>query len=487
MSNLRQSFIAGAAWMTALRWAVKLLGLVNTAVLARLLVPEDFGLVAMAMLVVAFVEVWFGFGVETALIRNKDATRDDYDTAWTLRTLQGVCVGFALVVASPLAVHYFHEPRLPPLLWLMAAAVALAGAGNIGTVNFQKEINFKQEFILSISGKLSGVIVTIGLAYWLRNYWALACGMFFGYLFGFILSYVMHPYRPRFSFKKIRSLWAFSQWMLVGNIGLLVNRKADELIVGGMAPASTLGLYSVALDVGQMVTNELAHPINRVLYPLLSKLQDEAERMRTTYLKITASVNTLTLPAGVGLAFSAPYVVAVVLGAKWHEAIPYVQIFALYGALRFTYSGANSVLTALGKVRTISALQWVEAAMLVVFCIIGGLLDSLFGIALARLFVALAMGIVTVYFLTKLANITIVHFFYGLWRPVLSVIVMSVALAVIPKTFFASHVLALAGYIAVGALVYSATLLLLWWKAGKPDGIEPIALAACQRIYRKVA
>lgn len=486
MPNLRQSFITGAAWMTALRWAVKLLGLVNTAVLARLLAPEDFGLIAMAMLAVTFVEVWFGFGVETALIQNKNATREDYDTAWTLRTLQGVCVGLALVAATPLAVHYFHEPRLPPLLWLMAAAIALSGAGNIGTVNFQKELNFKQEFIFSIIGKLSGVIITIVLAYWLGNYWALAYGIFFGYTFGFALSYAMHPYRPRFSLKKIRSLWGFSQWMLLSNIGLFVNRKADELIVGVMAPASALGIYSVSLDIGQMVTNELAHPINRVLYPLLSKLQDEAERMRATYLKIMASVNSLTLPAGVGLALSAPYVVAVVLGAKWQEAIPYVQIFALYGALRFTYSGANSVLMALGKVRTISALQWAEAAMLVGFCIIGGLLDGLFGIALARLLVALAMGVVTVFYLTKLADITVVHFFHSLWRPVLSVIAMATVLALIPKTLFPSPLLALLGYITAGALTYSAALLLLWWKAGKPDGIEPMALAACQRIYQKM-
>ncbi len=486
MSNLRQSFIAGAAWMTALRWAVKLLGLANTAILARLLAPEDFGLIAMAMLAVAFVEVWFGFGVETALIQNKNATKDDYDTAWTLRTLQGACVGLALVATAPLAVQYFHEPRLPPLLWLMAAAITVAGAANIGTVNFQKELNFKQEFIFSIIGKLLGVIVTIAFAYWLRNFWALAYGIFFGYFFRFALSYIMHPYRPRFSLRKFRSLWGFSQWMLLSNIGLFANSKADEVIVGGIAPASTLGLYSVSLDIGQMVTNELAHPINRVLYPLLSKLQDEAERMRATYLKITASVNTLTLPAGVGLAFSAPYVVVVVLGAKWQEAVPYVQVFALYGALRFTYSGANSVLMALGKVRTISALQWAEAAMLVGFCIIGGVLDGLFGIAMARLFVALAMGIVTVYYLTKFAGITIVHLVYGLSRPMLSVMVMAAALAVIPKAFFASSLLALGGYITVGASVYSATLLLLWWRAGKPDGIEPIALAACQRIYRKV-
>lgn len=486
MPNLRQRFITGAAWMSALRWAVKLLGLVNTAVLARLLAPEDFGLMAMAMLAVSFVEIWFGFGVELALIQNNNATREDYDTAWTVRIIQGICVGLILAAASPLAAHYFHEPRLPPLLWLMAAAIALSGAANIGTVNFQKELNFKQEFIFSVIGKLSGVIITIVLAYWLKNYWALAFGIFFGYSFGFALSYVMHPYRPRFSLKKIRSLWAFSQWMLLSNIGGFATQKADELIVGAMAPASALGIYSVSLDVGQMVTNELAYPINRVMLPLLSKLQGEAERMRGIYLKIMASVNTLTLPAGVGLAFCAPYVVAVVLGTKWQGAIPYLQIFALYGALRFTYSGANAVLMALGKVRSVSALQWVEAVLLVGFCIIGGMLDGLFGIALARLLVAFAMGMVTVYFLTRLADITIVHFFHGLWRPVLSVVAMATVLALIPKTLFPSPLLALLGYVTVAALTYSAALLLLWWKAGKPDGIEPMVLAACQRAYRKM-
>ena len=169
MPDLRQSFITGAAWMSALRWAIRLLGLVSTAVLARLLSPEDFGLMAMVMLAVGFVEVWFGFGVETALIQNKNATRDDFDTAWTVRILQGICVGLLLVAATPLAVYYFHEPRLPPLLWLMAGAITLFSASNIGTVNFQKELNFKREFIFSVVGKLLGVIITIVLAYWLTR------------------------------------------------------------------------------------------------------------------------------------------------------------------------------------------------------------------------------------------------------------------------------------------------------------------------------
>lgn len=475
--SLRNRFLAGAAWMTATRWGLRLLGLVNTAILARLLAPSDFGLLALAMIVVSFIEIWFWLGVDTALIQNNNATPDDYNSAWTLRIIQGSLVAMAMVASANLAANFFNEPRLEEILWVLAPAILLTAANNIGIVNFQKEVNFRPEFIMTLSSKVLSVIATILLSLWLRNYWALVFGIFSGYLATFILSYAMHPYRPRLSLKKARALWSFSKWVLVSNLASFANQKIDELIVGKMFTPSTLGIYSVALDLGQMVTNELARPINRVLFPVLSHMQDDLGRMRLSYLKAVGGVNTVTLPAGVGLALIANDAVMVLLGDKWIEAIPYLQIFAIYGAARFVYSGVPSILTALGKVKMLSALLWAEAILFIILALIGVVAYGPMGVALSRLMTVVVIGAATIHLLNQIVAISFRAFWFSLWRPATSTLFMAIGLSIF--SFYADYqpLISLILHIIVGFLIYGLSLILLWRKSGKPDGVETLAIS----------
>lgn len=483
-SNLRNRFITGAAWMTATRWGLRLLGLINTAILARLLAPADFGLLAMAMIVVSFIEIWFWLGVDTALIQNKNATPDDFNSAWTLRIMQGALVSLVMVASSSLAAKFFNEPRLVTVLWVLAPAILLTAANNIGIVNFQKEVNFRPEFIMTLGSKIFSVIVTIFLGFWLRNYWALVLGIFSGYLATFVLSYMMHPYRPRLSLKRAAALWSFSKWVLVGNLGSFLSAKADELIVGKMVSPTDLGIYSVASDIGQMATNELARPLNRVLFPLFSTMQDDLARVRATYLKAIGGVNAFTLPTGVGLALLAPEAVEVLLGSQWLAAIPYLSIFAIYGAVRFLYSSAPSLLTALGYVRKCAYLQWFESIMLVLLCIGGGLAYGLPGIALARVLVAVGVGLLTLSFLKRYVAINLSDFMGTLWRPILSTVLMAVTIQLAATLLPVNLIVMFAGKLVIGIISYVAYALFLWRISGRPDGIESIALSYLQQFSR---
>lgn len=160
-TSLRSAVLKGAAWSLALRWGMRLLGLLSTVLLARLLSPSDFGLVAMAMLVVAFVQAWLAFGVDTALIQNQDATREHYDTAWTIRILQGVVVAIGVAAAAPFAATYFEEPRITAVLLVLSFAILLGASANIGVVAFRKDLEFDKEFRFQIIGKILGFVVTL--------------------------------------------------------------------------------------------------------------------------------------------------------------------------------------------------------------------------------------------------------------------------------------------------------------------------------------
>ena len=169
-ASLEQKIAVGIAWMTTSRATVRVLGLVSTVVLARLLVPADFGLVAMATAVAAGLELLTLFGFDHALVQRREISREHYDSAWTLNLLLGVGLAIALAaVAVPVAAFY-SEPRLQAVMYVLSAKYVIDNTTNPGVVDFRRNINFRPEFVMQVGPKLAGVLVTIPLAFWLRDY-----------------------------------------------------------------------------------------------------------------------------------------------------------------------------------------------------------------------------------------------------------------------------------------------------------------------------
>lgn len=476
-TGLRHRFIVSASWMVALRWSMKGIGLVNTSILARLLAPSDFGLIAMSSLAVGFIDIWLSFGVDVALIQKKSVGREEYDTAWSLKLVQGMLVSLILVAVSPWAEEYFHESRIVGLLHIMALCSLLSAACNIGIIDFRKHLDFQREFIYSIIGRLVSFIFTIALAFWLRNYWAMVIGIIINQVVSWVLSYSMHPYRPRLAFSRFGAFWSFSKWMLAVNIGIYISSKLDEFIAVRIVSSSSYGIYNVASDLGQIPANELSLPVSRVLVPLLSKLQDDPSHLWNTYVNTMAGVNTVTLPAGIGMALVAPQLVPILLGEAWLDAVPYVQILALYSAIRFIFSGAYNALTAQGKVRAFAAMLWLEIVLLFVLGLIGGVYFGLLGIAWARLVVAVLIGAVVIGMVYRHGRISPLRFLSRLARAGASCLVMAEVLGAWPHAVVGNPLLDLLASVIVGAAAYACSLLLIWVGLGKPDGAERIVVS----------
>lgn len=469
--ELRAAVLKGAAWSVALRWTMRLLSLVSTVILARMLMPADFGLVAMAMLVVAFVEAWLSFGLGTALIQNQNATREHYDTAWTLRILQSVVVAGGIAAAAPLAAAYYNEPRVTSVLWVLCPALILSGFSNVGVVAFRKELEFHKEFGLQITGKLLGFLITVGAALWLRSYWALVIGIVAGYAVGCALSYAMHPYRPRFSLARFRDLWSYSQWMLVRSIGHFAEMRADEVIVAGLGSTRQMGLYTVAAEIGRLPGSEISAPLNQALVPGFAKIQHDTHRLATAYLNVLGTVSAVTIPAGIGLALVAQEAVPILLGRQWMDAVPLLVFLAISGAVRTGESLSISLFLGAGRPKFAAASSWLSAALLVGLALPLVGTHGAEGVAMA----ALAGGVVLMLFIfrsvTRVAKITVPHIVARLWRPLAASALMAVAVLAVPESGGGALV-DLIVKVSVGVTVYCAALLLAWRLAGCPDGAE---------------
>ena len=327
------TLIKGAAWSLATRWGIRLIGFLNTMVMARLVLPADYGIVAMAFLVVGLIHSLLDFSAATALVRKDKVSRDEVDSAWTLRAIQGLLMAAAIIVAIPVTDAYFQDPRVSMILYVFAGCVGLAGFSNIGLTLAQKQFNFSLEFKFQLYSKLLSVFVTILAGWWLRDYRALVIGIATGYIGGALLSFWVHPYRPRWNTSQIKAIWKVTRWLMLANIAGFVLRKGDELVAARIGSASEYGLYNVGSDLGQMPTGEVGPAVLRSFLPVLASMTGSSADINSTVLKTVRVVATLTIPLGFGLAAVANPATQLILGSEWTGTAPYVAAFSIVGAI----------------------------------------------------------------------------------------------------------------------------------------------------------
>lgn len=461
-----------------MRWTDRLIGIISTLILARLLTPADFGIVAMASLVVALTDTLLDLGAPSALIQNRNVTRDDFDTAWTLRLIQAILAALLIaLVGAPLAVDYFKDARVEDVLRVMAISVAIGGLENIGIVTFQKNMEFGRDFQFFFIRRISGFLVTLALALWLRNYWAMVWGALAGRVIGVVLSYVLHAYRPSFSFSRLRSLWSFSQWILVRNVGSYGAQQSDKLLVGRMGDSNALGAYSLADEISAMPSNEVLMPLGRVLFPAFARVADDPHELRRIFLLALGVQATVALPAGVGLALVASLAVPVLLGSQWTATIPLIHILALMNAAGALTHSSGYLLLALGKVRLQAILAWVQFAALLTLALL--VFRSGEPTVIAGIRLAVAFTVMSLLFAMVLRAVPVLKardLLSATWRPIVASAIMAVALFLVPHLGADHPLFHLIAEIILGALIYMLSILLLWRLAGLPHGAESYLL-----------
>lgn len=258
-------------WTIGMRVASRAIGLVSIVILARILVPEDFGLVAMATLFAAAVEMLGYFNFEVWLIRNQDWKRSHYDTVWTLNLIRALLTGGVIVALAPVAASFFGQSRLESLVYIIGITTFISGFQNSGVIEFQKELRFDKDFVMLFLPRLIGTVVTIALALSLRNYWALAIGLVATAGCRVITSFVLHPYRPKLGLQDWGDALAYSKWLLANNVLKFFYRRTDVIVVGRIGGTEATGIYSLAFEIANLVTSELITPLRRALVPGFAK------------------------------------------------------------------------------------------------------------------------------------------------------------------------------------------------------------------------
>ena len=490
-TGISHRMLRGAGWMVLFKLVERSLGLVSTLILLRLLAPDDFGLVAMATSFIVMAELLTAFGFDVALIQNRGATERHYHAAWTCNVLLGGTIGALMIaLAIPIA-EFYHQPALRWVVCLLALGPAIGGLENVGVVAFRKELDFRREFVFQLLKKAIGFLITVPLAFWLRDYRALVFGMLASRLTGTGISYLLHGFRPRFSLQGAGDILHFSKWLLASNVLAFMKERSTDLVLGRLRGAGELGMYSVSYEFANLPTTELSAPINRALLPGFARLAADAAALRAAYTGAMGMLAALAIPAAAGIWSLSDLIVPVVLGRKWLGAVPLMQILALYGSLQMLHSSMCAVLIGAGHPRSVAkGNAWFVFFLL---ALMAALVPAM-GATGAALAILAATVLATPVYLAELrrhAGIPASAFLRATERPLLAAVAMATLLRLLvpawnPEMSQFHAATLLCGGVVAGMIFYAAALLALWAAMRRPPGVEQMALQRAQALFRSL-
>ena len=438
MENINRKMAKGSAWMILLRLVDRGLGLISMIILARLLVPADFGLNAMAWSIIGVLDVMGSFSFDLALIHRQNSDKRHYDTAWTYTILYGLFSAVVLAsIAIPTAIFY-NDYRLEAIMYVLAFSKIIQSFENIGVVAFQKEMNLRREFIFRTSKRMVAFIVTIALAVVYRNYWALVIGTVVSGLAGTIFSYFYHPFRPQFSLSGGKDLFNYSRWLLLNNIILFANNKGSDFIIGKFAGSTALGVYSISYEISNLPTTELVFPISKAVFPGYAKMAHDLVLLKKGFLDVFGVIVLCVVPVGLGITVLAKPIVFAFLGEKWINAVEVIKILALFGIIRACISNVGSVYLALGKPKILTVVAIVYFIILLPLLFFSIPLIGAVGAAYSFLIVVSITTPINIIIVMRLLRISLLNIVEEIWRPILSGLVMLVSVNAVGKALFHS-------------------------------------------------
>lgn len=490
MTDLSRSVNTGIGWVAGGRLAIRGLGLVSTLIVARILTPADYGLVALATSFIALLDLATSFSFDVALIQRADARPEHFHTVWTLNILLYGSVAVATFLGAPWVARFYAEPRLTHILWWLALAFFMNGFQNTATVAFRRELNFRVDAGLMLLQKAFGVAVTIPLALWLRDYRALVAGQVVGAAASVVMSFIVRPVLPQLRLDGARELLRFSIWLLFNNFLVFLRSRSFDFLIGKVMGPHALGVFSLAFEVSNLPTTEMLAPVNRVVLPVYSKLAHQPQELRREFTRLLQWIAVVVLPVSVGIGAVAEPAVEVLLGSKWEEAIPLMTPLALAGAFAVLTSNTGALLNALGAPRLVAWVGLLQVGTLLPLVALGMSWGGLPAAAWALALHSLVVGFAIVYgVVVRASPIRSADLGRALWRPATGVVLMFATVKgvhglIAPAHAVAPEAFALAIEIALGVCLYVAVVGSLWSVSGRQDGPEATLLRRLELLRR---
>lgn len=489
--SLGRRTLSAGAWTIGARLAAKVIDLVLLMCLARFLGPADFGLVAMAMAVVFIVEALFELPMAAALIREPVLDAPMLSTAFTLGLLRGIVIALLLVaLAWPLAA-FNNEPRLGPLLAVLALAPAMRGLASPRMVEFARALNFRPEASLEVAGKVAAFAVSLALAIGLGSYWAIAAATVCAPLVSTVLSYVIAPLRPRLTLAEWPRFASLIGWNFVSQLFQALSWQLDRLLLPRFTPSiGAFGQYSMAKQISEIPLQALLTPLHR---PAMAALAASGEGMAQRYLQMLRVIVLLLAPVLLLLVLWPQPLLWTALGPAWLPAAEWLRWLTVVLMLGMPTFLLGALTMTLDRTHWLAACAGVDLGVKLPLVWLGAQHAGIPGAIAGSGAATLASTLLTLFLVRRLIGAGLWTQLRTLGSPLLALVPAGALLWWAEPWVMAatsSHLLEfLLRAVCIGLLyllLYALMLLGLWAVAGRPAGVEQSALDLLSRRVRRV-
>lgn len=369
--GLNQRAVRSSAILYVGKVVTKAVAFVRTIIIARLLFPQDIGLFGLGGLAVSTTGIFFQSGSGSSIVQEPGEVEKYLNSTWTFDLLLNVLLFLVIFfLSSPLAVLFFHNAAVGPIVKALSFMLLIEGFQNAGINLLSRDLKFAALFAYDTISYVLQLVVTIALAFWLRNYWALVYGAIVGKVFYLISSYVFSPYRPKFDFNisGAKHLFKYGRWITLTGIVLFFVNQGDNITIGRVLNANSLAYYQLAFSLGTLPATEIVGVLSGLLFPLYANLQQDFERLRSVFKRVSRMAFAISIPASVGLMVLAKPIVTVVYGVRWLPMVPILQVIVIYGLIKAFELITEPLFRGIGKPHISTAT--VVAQFMVMFSLI---------------------------------------------------------------------------------------------------------------------
>ncbi len=419
--SLKNKTIKSLSWSMASQASRQVCQFIISAILARLLTPQDFGLVGMITVFTGLATILVEMGVGAAIIQRQNLIEEDYSSAFWLSIGISIIITVVMIGAAPFIAAFYQRPVLKIMLWVFSMNFVLGGFATVQQALLMKNMNFRAIAIRDVFAVIAGGLAGIVTALLGGGSWSLIAQ-----LMGFTavhtsLMWVISSWRPSLYFKwaSVKKLWGFSAHMTGFQIAGFASRNIDFLLIGKLLGAVELGLYALAYKLMLFPLQNISWSIGRVAFPAFSSIQHDLEKVKKNYLRMVRAIATVTLPLMGLIYLTADEFVRLVYGDKWASAIPLIQILSFCGMMQSISTTCGTVFQSQGR----PDLQWKFSVFFAMpstaAAVYAGLPFGIKGIAIAYTMRTVVAAIVEQQLANRLINLNWSEFYQALQESLL--------------------------------------------------------------------
>ncbi|HBG46055.1 MAG TPA: colanic acid exporter [Deltaproteobacteria bacterium] len=414
-TELKQKIISGSFWSISSNVASQAVTFAVTIILARLLAPEDFGIVAISAVFTGIITLFQDLGMGAAIIQRQNIDDDYLSTSFSVSLIAGAGIALLLAMAAPFVASFYDEPVLKGILYVSALGFILSPFTSIHTTILAKRLEFKKLSIVTLSGNALSGAISVLLALSGAGVWSMVLGKIISQPLITPFIWKIVRWRPRFRIvrKCFNDLFGFSSNLLAFNFLNYFARNLDNLIIGKYLGTQTLGFYSVAYNLMLKPLQLISWSIGRVLYPVFSSIQDDMARTRAVYLKVVRTISLITFPMMTGLFMVSEEFILSVYGAQWAQAVLPLKLLCVVGALQSIGTTGGIIYNSQGR-PDLTLKVGLFTSALVIMAFLVGIRWGLFGLIFAYIIVSVPVFIIGQYFANRLIGVGAFEFMKAL-------------------------------------------------------------------------